>query len=154
VFDYGAVNEGYITVAKQITELGGLGETKVITNYPGASAAGKPGAEGWYILAVWAPGRPVPGSIKFETDYKTVNGKAPSVNQVYYYNTLWTAINAMEMAGTASDRVAIAQALRSGNLQWESPQGLTRFTKEGLSDLSPFILHVESGKLVPIDVPK
>ena len=45
-------------------------------------------------------------------------GRLPSSNQVYFYDSLWTAIYAIELAGTDTDLVAIGRVARSGNLEW------------------------------------
>jgi ABC-type branched-subunit amino acid transport system substrate-binding protein len=142
--------EPYVTIAKQIMELGGWGDIKVVV-LPGADLAKRyPGADGWYQMTLWVPGGTYPGSVKFETEFKAVNGILPSSNHVYWYNCLWTAINAIELAGTDTDRVAIAQAARSGKLQWETPMGLARYNTEGDPQLSYMVTHVENKNLVVV----
>lgn len=147
------MNEGYLSIAKQITDLGGLGNIKVLAESPASSAAAKPGADGWYIQAPWDPNSPYPGSVKFVNDFKAIFNRAPNPNQVYYYNAAWTAIYAIEMAGTDTDQVKIAQAARSGNLEWDSPMGHARFNSNGDSGLHSVIVHVEGGKLVGVPIP-
>jgi ABC-type branched-subunit amino acid transport system substrate-binding protein len=140
--------EPYVTIAKQIMELGGWGNIKVVV-LPGADLAKKqPGADGWYQMTLWVPGGTYPGSVKFETEYKTVNGVLPGSNTIYWYNCLWTAINAMVLAGNDTDRIAIAQAARSGKLEWETPMGLARYNTEGDPQLSYMVTHVENKSLV------
>jgi branched-chain amino acid transport system substrate-binding protein len=149
----GVTNEFFITIAKQIMELGGWGDIQVTTLPPGESAARLPGADGWYILVLWLPGQPYPGSVKFVNDFQAVNGRTPTATHVYYYNCLWTAIYAIELAGTDTDLVKIAQVVRSGNLEWETPMGRAHFTQDGVPGLSCTVGHVEKGKLVPVTVP-
>jgi len=140
--------EPYVTIAKQIMELGGWGDIKVVV-LPGADLAKRqPGADGWYQMTLWVPGGTYPGSIKFETQFKSINGTLPGSNHVYWYNCLWTAIHAMELAGTDTDRVAIAKAARSGKLEWETPMGLARYNTEGSPQLSYMVTHVENKNLV------
>ena len=140
--------EPYVTIAKQIMELGGWGDIKVVV-LPGADLAKKqPGADGWYQMTLWVPGGTYPGSVKFETDFKAINGTLPGPNHVYWYNCLWTAINAIELAGTDTDRVAIAQAARSGKLEWETPMGLARYNTAGSPQLRYMVTHVENKNLV------
>ena len=147
-------NQGMIIIAKQIMELGGWGNIQVIA-YPSADSALKfPGADGWYIMIAWFPGLTYPGAVKFEKDYQAMYGKLPTGNHVYFYNPLWTAICAIELAGTDTDLVKIAQAARSGNLKWETPIGPAHFTSEGDSSLRYNIGHAESEMLVPVTMPE
>ena len=147
-------NESNMTVAKQIMELGGWGDIKVLTIPGGAAALRLPGADGWYILVPWLPGLPYPGAVKFEHDYQAMYNRMPTSNHVYFYNPLWTAINAIVLAGTDTDLVKIAQAARSGKLEWETPMGHAHFTPDGLSGLTMSVAHVEAGKLVQFQMPE
>jgi len=147
-------NEANITVAKQIMELGGWGDIKVLTLPGGEAALRLPGAEGWYILVLWLPGLPYPGSVKFEQDFQAMYSRLPSSYNVYFYNPLWTAIYAIELAGTDTDLVKIAQAARSGKLEWETPMGRAHFTPDGLSGLTMSVARAESGKLVSVTMPE
>jgi urea transport system substrate-binding protein len=147
-------NESNMTVAKQIMELGGWGDIKVLTIPGGSAALRLPGAEGWYILVPWLPGLPYPGAVKFEHDYQAMYNRMPSSNYVYFYNPLWTAINAIVLAGTDTDLVKIAQAARSGKLEWETPMGHAHFTPDGLSGLTMSVAQVEGGKLVAVTMPE
>jgi ABC-type branched-subunit amino acid transport system substrate-binding protein len=148
--------EPYVTIAKQIMELGGWGDIKVVV-LPGADLAKKQaGADGWYQMTLWVPGGTYSGSVKFETEFKAMHGTIPGPNTVYWYNCLWTAIHAIELAGTDTDRVAIAQAARSGKLEWESPMGLARYNTDGDPQLTYMVTHVENKSLVivPFDFSK
>ena len=147
-------NEANLTVAKQIMELGGWGNIKVLTLPGGEAALRLPGADGWYILVLWLPGLPYPGAVKFEQDYQAMYGRLPSSNHVYFYNPLWTTIHAVELAGTDTDLVKIAQAARSGKLEWETPMGRALFTPDGLSGLTMSVAHVEGKKLVAVTMPE
>ena len=145
------LSEGFVTVAKQMMELGGWGNIKVLC-YPGAILASRQtGAKGWNVMVSWYPGRDYPASQKFVEEFQAVNGKAPDSNHVYYYLCLWTVIHAMELAGT-DDPVAVAQAARSGNLEWDTPAGISHISTKGESDLSYSAVQVqEGGKLTPIN---
>ena len=144
----------FVTIAKQIMELGGWGQIKVM-GLPSADGAVRlPSAQGWYMLVLWLPGLEYPGAVKFLNDFQGMYGRAPTSTHVYYYNCLWTAIYAIELAGTDTNRVAIAQAARSGKLEWETPMGHARFTTEGLAELHLVLGHVEEGKLVLVPVPE
>jgi len=152
-FDSG-VNEFFITIAKQIMELGGWGNIQAFSFPPGESAKAMPGAQGWYLQVLWLPEQQNPGSVKFLNDFQAANGRAPTSTHIYYYNCLWTAISAIELAGTDTDRVAIAQAARSGKLEWDTPMGVAHFDTNGVSDLSYQIGHIEGGKIVGVTVPQ
>jgi len=74
--------------------------------------------------------------VQFKEEFQTVNSKSPDTNHIFYYLCLWTAINAIKLAGTAEDTEAIALAARSGNLEWDTPVGRAHFTPDGDSGLS------------------
>ena len=139
-----------ITIAKQITELGGLGDIKVLALSGAESAASLPGADGWYVLLPWLASLDYPGAMKFRNDFKAVHGRLPTATDVYFYNCLWTAIYAIELAGTDTDLVSIAQAARSGKLEWDTPMGRARFSATGSAGLQFTVAHVEGGKLFPV----
>lgn len=138
------LQEGAITVAQQIMELGGWGDIQVVSLPAALFARNKAGAEGWMVVAFWIPGLDNPGSRKFEEDFQAVNGRAPDANQAYYYTCLWTAIHAIELAGT-DDRIEVAKAARSGNLKWDAPSGSVRITPEGMTDLDAIIVEIQKG---------
>lgn len=119
----------------------------------GESAKSMPGAQGWYMYVFWLPGMDYPGAVKFYDDYQAMYGRPPNANQVYYYNCFWTAINAIKLAGTDTDRVAIARAARSGNLEWDTPMGRAHFAPDGTSGLRSTMAQVVEGKLVLLTVP-
>jgi hypothetical protein len=102
---------------------------------------------------MWTSGLDYPGAVKFENDFKAMHNKLPSPTQVYYYNSMWTAIKAIELAGTDTDRVKIAEVARSGKLEWDSPMGRAHFTTEGTSGLSPVLTHIENKELVRVTIP-
>lgn len=138
-------SEQSMIAAKQIPEIGGLGDMTVLSMEPGVFARRLPGAEGWYVLVAWMPGVQNPGAQKFENDYLALHGKLPEPNHAIFYNSLWTAIEAIKLAGTADDTEAIGKAARSGNLEWESPLGLAHFTPEGDAGLKGIIVQIQKG---------
>jgi branched-chain amino acid transport system substrate-binding protein len=147
-------NEAVVTIAQQIMELGGWGNIQVVTLPTGDFARTKTGAQGWYVVVMWTSGLDYPGAVKFENDFKAMHNKLPSPTQVYYYNSMWTAIKAIELAGTDTDRVKIAEVARSGKLEWDSPMGRAHFTTEGTSGLSPVLTHIENKELVRVTIPE
>jgi len=151
---YSGQSEFYMGVAKQIMELGGWGDIQVVGMAGGEAARKMPGADGWYMQATWAPGLDYPGAVKFQQDYKAIVGGTPTASHVYFYNCLWTAIYAMKLAGTDTDRVAIAQAARSGKLEWDTPMGRAHYAPDGSSGLSLIIERVVGGNLVLVPMPE
>lgn len=151
-----ATIEGYVAIAKQITGLGGLGDTQVMCDPPAEASMGQEGAQGWYIRTLWYPGLPYPGNKKYEDDYYSLYKVKPTISfAVYFYNSLWTAIHAIELAGTDTDRVKIAEAARSGKLEWETPIGLYHFTPEGEpGSLATLYVQIQERKLVTVEIPE
>ncbi len=59
----------------------------------------------------------------------------------YYYNCFWTALKAIELAGT-DDADKVAQALRSGNLEWDSAWGHLRIPPDGTGLVNMMVAQV------------
>jgi len=148
--DYLIVNLGnaqYMAMAKQMMELGGWGGIKVLAHGQATSAAKMPGAEGWIIVTSWYPSKDDPASLKFKEDYEAINGKTPTDLHVYFYNCLWTAVQAIELAGT-DDREAVATAARSGNLEFDTPMGRAHFDTDGHSGLGNVYVQIQKGGVI------
>jgi ABC-type branched-subunit amino acid transport system substrate-binding protein len=142
-----------ITINKQIMEQGGWGDIKVF-NCNSTSSNQKvitmPAALGNYTSVEWLAGSDEPGMKAFEDAYNKMYGKLPSPELAYYYNNFWTGIKAMELAGT-SDRDKVAQAMRSGNLEWDSAWGPLHIPPDGKGAPSLMVAQVqEGGKLVKV----
>jgi len=142
-----ASEEYIMTTFKQIMELGGWGDMK----YLQVGAAGgspsvtrMPGAEGAYLWALWVPGLPYPAAKKFEQDYMEKHGRMPGSTHAFFYFTLWTAIHAIELAGT-DDPAKVAEAARSGKLQWDSPSGPCTIGTDGETNLKGHMVQVGKG---------
>ncbi|MFA4836472.1 MAG: ABC transporter substrate-binding protein [Dehalococcoidia bacterium] len=145
------VQEAYAAVFTQIMGLGGWGDIKLVTSCAASSpvALKKPAAaEGTYHWVYWAPGLPYPGAKEMEQAYMETVGKLPASASHYY--ALWVAIKAIELAGS-DDPAKIAQAARSGKLQWESPGGPYTIKPDGTHSNSGQILQCKGGKLVPVE---
>ena len=142
-----------ITINKQIMELGGWGDIKVFNCNSGSSnqkVVTMPAALGNYTSVEWLPGSDEPGMKAFEDAFKKVQGRSPSPEMAYFYNNFWTGIKAMELAGT-TDRDKVAQAMRSGNLEWDSAWGPLRIPPDGKGAPSLMVAQVqEGGKLVKV----
>jgi branched-chain amino acid transport system substrate-binding protein len=151
-----ATIEGYTYIAKQIVGLGGLDDMQVMCDPPAEASQSELGAQGWYIRTFWYPGLPYPGNEKYEEDYYAIYKVKPSISfAVYFYNSLWTAIHAIELAGTDTDRVKIAEAARSGKLEWETPIGLYHITPGGEPGSLPTrYVQIQERRLVPIEIPE
>ena len=146
---------GYTVMAQQVTGIGDWGNTKVLANTSATWQAGKPGAEGWYVYARWVPGLDNPSSQRFEQDYQAMFGDEPDGTAEMMYDMFWLAIEAIELAGTDTDRLAIATVARSGNLALETPLGYVKWGTDGepVQKLG-LMAHVEGGKLIPVQVPE
>jgi ABC-type branched-subunit amino acid transport system substrate-binding protein len=150
-------NELLMNIAKQIMDLGGWGNIKVVGLAPVESAEKMTGAQGWYCDSMWVPGLQYPGAIKYENDYKAMFGREPTATMVYYYNGLWTAIYAIKLANTDTDLEKIAYMARfSGQLEWDTPMGHAHYTAEsnGYPQLKPVMTQVQNQQLVIVNIPE
>jgi ABC-type branched-subunit amino acid transport system substrate-binding protein len=136
-----------IAINKQIMELGGWGNMK----YFGATEVGSakavvtmPSAVGTYVAVQWLPGSDDPGMKAFEDAFTQKYGRLPDPALTYFYNCFWTAIKAIELAGT-DDPGKVAQALRSGNLEWDSAWGHLRIPPNGKGEVNYTVVQVQEG---------
>ena len=142
-----------VTINKQIMELGGWGSIKYFGCTEASAdskAIGMPSAVGTYVSVMWLPGSDDPGMKAFEDAFKQKHGRLPSPTITIFYNCFWVAINAIELAGT-DDPGKVAQALRSGNLEWDSAWGHHRIPPNGKGEIKGMVAQVqEGGKLVKV----
>jgi branched-chain amino acid transport system substrate-binding protein len=142
-----------VTINKQITELGGLGSTKLVGGTflsATGSATKQPSAVGSYVPVLWMPGSDEPGMKAYEDAFKQTQHRAPTWEGTVSYNALCLAIKAIELAGT-DDPGKVAEAMRSGNLEWDSAWGPLRIDNEGKAKVSVMVAQVQDGgKLVPV----
>ena len=91
-----------------------------------------------------------PGMKTFEDAWVQKYGNVSSLELTYFYNCIWTAIKAIQLAGT-DDPGKVAEALRSGNLEWDSAWGPLRFNAEGSTDVAGSVFLIqEGGKMVKV----
>jgi branched-chain amino acid transport system substrate-binding protein len=142
-----------ITLQKQMLELGGWGNIK----YFAASEAENtqkvikmPSAIGIYLAVLWLPGSDEPGMKAFEDAFMQSTNRLPDPNMSFYYNCFWVAIKAIQLGGTDNPE-KVAQALRSGNLEWDSAWGPMLIAQDGVGKISGMVAQVqEGGKLVKV----
>jgi len=138
----------YIAIYRQIMDLGGWGDIQFLSMAPiSLLGSNMPGAQGTYHLVSWYAESPVPGNQEFVQAMRAKYGRDPNIAQFYAYTCLWTAIHAIELAGS-DDPQDIAQAMRSGHLEWESPVGLYRIGADGEHNITGHIVVVTEGKPV------
>ena len=110
------------------------------------------GAEGWLTVTPWYLEMDNPESTKFVQDYEAIVGRSPDISHMYMYFSLWTAIEAIELAGTAEDGKAIIRVARSGDLEFDTPMGPVCFNADGKNDIVMKTIRIEEGgKLVPLE---
>ena len=145
-----SMGEFYMTIAKQLPDIGGLGNMKIGCLSSGEGAKAIPAADGWYLSTLWYPELDTPGSVKFVNDYKAVVGRMPDATNVYFYNSAWCSIATIMAAGT-TDREKIGQVARSGQVEWEAPQGLVQWGADGLSNMPGFMVQIKDKQLVFVE---
>ena len=145
--------EAAITINKQIMELGGWGSMKVYFSTEvnsGKAVVTMPAAVGTYTAVMWLPGSANPGMKAFEDAFKQKYNRLPDPVLTYFYNCFWVAIKAIELAGT-DDPGKVAEALRSGNLVWDSAWERHRIGTDGIGEITGMVAQVqEGGKLVKV----
>lgn len=151
---FGGNNAGdTIAMQQQIMELGGYGNMKFYNNNASGSGAAvikRSASWGTYTSVTWIPGSAEPGMKAFEDAFVQKYGKEPDPQTAFGYNCFWVLIKAMEMAGT-DDPVKVAQALHSGNLEWDSAMGPVRIDSNGDGHMVyPLCQIQEGGKLVQV----
>jgi branched-chain amino acid transport system substrate-binding protein len=148
------MDPNHLTIVKQMGELGGWGRIKYFAASDAAAFATtlrQPSAVGTYVAVNWLPGTTDdPGAKAFEDAYRQKYGRPPAIWLGFQYNCLWTAIKAIELAGT-TDHDKVAEAMRSGNLEWDSVWGPLRVSPEGEGNFQPKVAQIqEGGKLVKV----
>ncbi len=142
-----------LTINKQIMELGGWGDTKVWYSNESSGAqkaVSMPAALGSYVSVLWIQGSDDPGMKTFEDAFKKTWGRLPSPEVTYYHVCFWAGIEAIKLAGT-TDREKVAEAMRSGNLEFDSAWGHMRILQNGFATFNMTVAQVqEGGKLVKV----
>jgi ABC-type branched-subunit amino acid transport system substrate-binding protein len=67
----------------------------------------------------------------------------------YFWNTLLVAAKAIEVAGS-DDPADIARALRSGNVEVDTPFGNMHIQPDGSAGLTQRLGRIENGEVVPL----
>lgn len=149
-----ANGQWYGSVFKQIPELGGWGNIKVVSDEMTPMSLGvdqNPAAKGFAFWSTWLAGMNVPGNKEFEEAFQAVLNKPPTDllagAAVTFYSILLTAVEAIELAGS-DDPKEIRKAALSGKLSWDSPYGRLTVRKDGSIDIPGFMVLVSDGKLV------
>ncbi|MDD5093924.1 MAG: ABC transporter substrate-binding protein [Dehalococcoidia bacterium] len=144
--------DSYTAIFKQMPELGGWGNIKVICPTASSSSANslkQTGAEGSYHWLMWMAGSGTPESVKFEQVFAAENGRAPAASDFMMYGPPEVALRTIELAG--SDKPEdIQKAMRSGKVVWNSPAGLLTIYADGSPSLAGQIVQFTGGKLVPV----
>ncbi|MDD5093168.1 MAG: ABC transporter substrate-binding protein [Dehalococcoidia bacterium] len=152
IADSGGTESFYVNVFKQMPELGGWGDIKVVGSSVSSSgtALKEKGAEGSYHWVVWGPGLPYAGSQEFEQSFPETAGRDPSTNDAVLYYAPEMALKAIELA--RSDKPEdIAKAARSGNLMWnDAPGGPFKINPDGTHTNAGHMMQFKDGKLTPV----
>ena len=142
-----------IAINKQIMELGGWGNIKVFnaaSTSSGQKVVSMPVALGTYVSVEWLAGSDDPGMKVFEDAFKQKYGRLPDPSMAYYYNCIWIAIKAIQLAGT-DNPIKVGEALRSGKVEWDSAWGHLRIDTDGMAIFNSIVTQVqEGGKLVKV----
>jgi branched-chain amino acid transport system substrate-binding protein len=139
--------EHAITINKQILELGGWGTIKHFIATPSCTTTTiikMPAAMGTYNAVLWLPGSDEPGMKAFGDAFQEKYGRQPAPEYAFFYNSLWTAIEAIKLANS-DDPAEIAKVLRSGNLEWDSAYGPLRIPPNGKAEITQMIAQVQEG---------
>jgi ABC-type branched-subunit amino acid transport system substrate-binding protein len=152
----------FMIMYKQIEELGGWGGIQNFVGNEHGNAAGVmalPAAQDSYTLAGYIPGSDMPGAVSFENLWTEKVKEDPGFGKKYgataqdvhafFYTCNMVALAAIELAGT-DDPAKIAEALRSGNLEWDGPAGHIHIQPDGSAGVKDTICRIENKELVPL----
>lgn len=150
------------TVAKQMTQLGGVSKIGMATIGAGASVALKDAVGGplpfsFVFVASGYPAPDVPGNplASYLAHYQEVNGAAAPAstlsNSYTYYAPLQALAAAMTKAGTVSDPAKIAAAL--GSISAKGPAGTLSFDSNHIANLPFTYCDVTNGTVSCKQVP-
>jgi len=138
-----------LNLYKQITGLGGWGDTKYMSiSSHGANAVAEAGAQDTYFWSYWVPGLTCEGAKAFEKAWNTVEGDVPNSYHALEFTALWSAIEAIDQAGPGADRDDIADFIRSGTFSFEAPGGTCIVYPDGETNLRGFIAMIKDGKVI------
>jgi len=155
------------TMYKQIMELGGWGNIKVVGVTEAAAydaAVRQRGAVGIYVPIMYLPGMTDTPAVKaFEEAWvqkakedpgwaKTYSSGStlPTPNHAIMYEGIQAALETIKQAGT-DDPGAIAEMGRSGKVEFDSPIGHIHFQPDGSAGITGYYVQVqEEGKMVPV----
>ena len=130
----------------QIERIGGWGEIRCLCSQHPLKL---PLSDGIYHAANWIPGSAHPGTRKMEQLFKEHFNKLPARANLLTYQSLRTALAAIELAGT-DEASAVARAARSGELVWDGPQGPFRIGKDGENNLASIVAVARDGRVEPV----
>jgi branched-chain amino acid transport system substrate-binding protein len=118
--------------------------------FPTAKGAGK-NAEYTFAVSQWIPDAPWPGSKEFDAEYFKRTGAHPQYHGMQAYQTLMTAIQAINNA-KSQDATKVRDALKNINLK-TSAFGPVKFDANGQNQHAVMITQVQSGKYVLVYPP-
>jgi len=147
-------------IAKDLPGLGGWGDTIVMgmtAKTTQVNTSQYPAAVGWYSEAAYVPGmaETYPAAKVMEEAWHKVNGDVPLVGPTaWYYTNFWAAVHAIELAGT-TDRRDVADAARSGDLEFDCPYGHFKVNPDGTNALQGVLVKfLENGMFEVVQSPE
>ena len=157
------VEDTFVTMFKQINELGGWGGIQVFCGNEHANTANvlkQPTAQGAYSLAAYMPGSSDPGVVAYEHAWTDRVAEDPGFAQkyipaqlnvyAYYWNCFIIAIQAIKVAGS-DDSAKVAEALRSGKVEADTAFGHMHIQTDGTAGVKDHIVQITAGgKLVVV----
>jgi len=141
--------QAYGNVYQNIAALGGWGDmTYVAAMSPSNMWQTSPSAVGTYQWMLWSPTMDNPGTTEYLQACARY-GVKPDSNHMNMWNALWTAIHAVEQAGS-DDPEMIIETLRSGEFQWEAPTGLLKIDTDGEPGIPGVMVKIGEGGQVTV----
>ena len=149
LIQFGANFQSFGNVYKNIDGLGGWRDMTYIAGISPANMYQKESsAVGTYQWMLWAPVTDNPGTVEYLAACEKYGVKTDS-NHIFMWNALWTAIRAVEQAGS-DDPEEINTVLRSGEFQWDAPTGLLKIDADGEPGITGVMVQVGEGGQVTI----
>lgn len=149
LFTGGSNVEQYANVIRGAAEIGFTPQNVILApgtlNQRVVDLAGD-AANGAVSVDIYVPSFDNALNRRFVDAYQEAYGEVPEKTEELTFEAVWLIAKAVDMAGTADDMDAVAEALRSNT--WETPRGPVTFNEKGQALSETFVVQVDGDTIV------